>query len=62
MTWVRPHVCYKALVALTPATVGLSFPRMGTAWHLAVGLAFGTVNAALVVLVFVHLIRSQAWT
>lgn len=52
--------CFAALVLLTQATVSLSFLRMGPAGHLAAGLAFGVVKAALVALVFMHLIRSPA--
>jgi cytochrome c oxidase subunit 4 len=55
-------VCFAALVVLTLATVSLSFLRMGPAGHLAVGLAFGAAKAALVALVFMHLIRSPART
>ncbi|MBN9119723.1 MAG: cytochrome C oxidase subunit IV family protein [Planctomycetes bacterium] len=54
--------CFAALVALTLATVSLSFVRMGPAGHLAAGLAFGAAKAALVALVFMHLIRSPART
>jgi cytochrome c oxidase subunit 4 len=55
-------VTFAALVGLTLATVGLSFLRMGPAGHLAVGLAIGAAKAALVALVFMHLIRSPART
>src|SRR3954471_23873552 len=54
--------CFAALVALTLATVSLSFISMGPAGHLGVGLAFGAAKAALVALVFMHLIRSPART
>lgn len=55
-------LAFAALVALTLATVGLSFLRMGPAGHLAVGLAFGAAKAGLVVLIFMNLIRSPART
>lgn len=53
-------VAFVVLVGLTAATVSLSFLRMGPAGHLAVGLAFGAAKAALVALIFMHLIRSPA--
>jgi cytochrome c oxidase subunit 4 len=49
---------FAGLVALTLATVSLSFVRLGPAGHLAVGLAFGAAKATLVALFFMHLIRS----
>lgn len=54
--------CFVALVVLTLVTVSLSFARMKPAGHLAVGLTFGAAKAALVALVFMHLIRSPART
>ena len=56
------HIAFLGLVVLTLATVSLSFIRMGPAGHLTVGLLFGAAKAALVVLVFMHLIRSPART
>ncbi len=53
---------FGGLVVLTFATVALSFIRMGPAGHLAVGLAFGAAKAALVALIFMHLVRSPART
>jgi cytochrome c oxidase subunit 4 len=55
-------LAFAALVVLTLTTVGLSFLRMGPAGHLAVGLAFGAAKAALVALIFMHLIRGPART
>ena len=52
---------YVALVGLTVATVSLSFARLSP-WHLAVGLTFGVVKAALVALFFMHLVRSPGRT
>jgi cytochrome c oxidase subunit 4 len=55
-------LAFVGLVILTVATVSLSFLRMGPAGHLAVGLLFGAAKAALVALVFMHLVRSPART
>src|SRR3954471_126925 len=55
-------LAFAGLVGMHMVTVSLSFLRMGPAGHLAVGLAFGAAKAALVALVFMHLIRSPART
>ena len=55
-------LAFAALVAITLATVSLSFLRMGPAGHLAVGLAFGAAKAGLVALIFMNLLRSPART
>jgi cytochrome c oxidase subunit 4 len=55
-------LAFAALVGLTLLTVALSFLRLGPAWHLAAGLTIGAAKAALVALVFMHLIRSPART
>jgi cytochrome c oxidase subunit 4 len=49
---------FAVLVGLTVLTVALSFLRMGPAGHLAVGLGIGAAKAALVALIFMHLVRS----
>jgi cytochrome c oxidase subunit 4 len=46
------------LIALTVLTVGVSFVELKSAWHLTAGLVLGGVKAALVGLVFMHLVRS----
>lgn len=53
-------LAFAGLVVLTLGTVSLSFLRMGPAGHLAVGLVIGAAKAAIVALVFMHLIRSPA--
>ncbi len=50
-------VTFAALILLTLATIGLSFVELGW-WHIAVGLLIGAAKAILVVLFFMHLIRS----
>jgi cytochrome c oxidase subunit 4 len=54
-------IAYAALIALTFATVGLSFARLSP-WHFAVGAAFAVVKTAIVALIFMGLIRSPART
>lgn len=55
-------VVYAALIALTIATLALSFCDLNW-WHTIVGLAIATVKATLVVLFFMHLLQSArvAW-
>jgi cytochrome c oxidase subunit 4 len=55
------YVVFAALVALTFATVGLSFCHLGN-WHTVIGLAIATIKAALVALFFMHLLHSQRLT
>jgi cytochrome c oxidase subunit 4 len=50
---------YVALVVFTFMTVCLSFLRLGEV-HIVVGLFIGTIKAALVVLFFMHLVRSPS--
>jgi caa(3)-type oxidase subunit IV len=50
------------LILLTLLTVGLSFFPGSGATHLASGLAIGAVKASLVVLFFMHVLRSTAQT
>jgi cytochrome c oxidase subunit IV len=50
------------LVVLTVLTVGLSFLPRSPAAHLASGLAIAIVKASLVVLFFMHALRSRAQT
>jgi cytochrome c oxidase subunit IV len=54
---------FLALIALTFLTLGLSFLRLGTWWHLVAGLGIGAVKATLVALFFMHLFHSpgRAW-
>jgi cytochrome c oxidase subunit IV len=48
---------YVALLALTGATVGLAFVKLGD-WHTSLGLAIATAKVLLVVLFFMHVLRS----
>jgi cytochrome c oxidase subunit 4 len=48
------------LLALTGATVGVSFLEMSGRWHLTAGLGIAAIKAALVALFFMHLIHSRA--
>jgi cytochrome c oxidase subunit 4 len=50
------------LVVLTIFTVGLSFVEENGAMHVIGGLAVAVVKAALVVLFFMHVLRSRAQT
>jgi cytochrome c oxidase subunit 4 len=47
-----------ALIALTIATLGVSFLDLPPAGHLTAGLAIGGLKAALVALFFMHLMRA----
>ena len=49
---------FLALVALTIATVAISFVPLEGHWHIAVGLAIALVKASLVALFFMHVIHS----
>jgi cytochrome c oxidase subunit 4 len=51
-----------ALVALTVLTVGVSFAPLHGPWHIVVGLAIAAVKASLVVLFFMHAIKSDKVT
>jgi cytochrome c oxidase subunit 4 len=46
------------LVLLTLLTVGVSFVNLPIVWHLTAGLTIGAAKAALVVLFFMHALRS----
>ena len=54
-------VVFAGLIALTAATVGLSYVELG-AWHTPVGLGIATLKALLVILFFMHVIRSTRLT
>ena len=47
---------FGALLALTAATVGLSFVNLGEG-HLAVGLSIAIAKALLIILVFMHVLH-----
>ncbi len=50
------------LIAMTFATVGVSFTHVAGGWHIGIGLGIATVKAALVALFFMHVIGSQRLT
>jgi cytochrome c oxidase subunit IV len=52
---------FAILIALTAATVGLSFGELGQ-WHTPVGLIIATCKAVLVALFFMHLLHSSRLT
>jgi cytochrome c oxidase subunit IV len=52
---------FAALIALTAATVGLSYVELGV-WHGPVGLGIAGAKAMLIVLFFMHLVRSPRLT
>jgi len=52
---------YGALVILTIATVGLSFCNLAS-WHTMIGLVIASCKAALVALIFMHLLHSTRLT
>ena len=52
---------FAVLIALTAATVGLSFAELGR-WHTPVGLTIATSKAILVALFFMHLLHSPRLT
>src|SRR5690242_1095768 len=51
-----------ALVALTVLTVAISFAPLTGGWHIALGLSIAAVKASLVLLFFMHAIRSPGVT
>jgi cytochrome c oxidase subunit IV len=51
-----------ALLLLTALTVGLSFVEMPRTWHVGWGLGIAGLKAALVILVFMHVLHSSAAT
>ena len=51
-----------ALVVLTIATVAISFVPLSATWHVSVGLTIGTIKAALVALIFMHVLHSPRLT
>ena len=60
MTQPRKYVLvFLVLLALTAATVGLAYVDLG-AWHSAVGLTIAATKAFLIVLFFMHLLRSKS--
>jgi caa(3)-type oxidase subunit IV len=50
------------LIALTFLTLGVSFFPLGTGWHLFSGMTIGLCKASLVVLFFMHVLRSPRLT
>jgi cytochrome c oxidase subunit 4 len=52
------YAVFVALIALTLATVFVSFLELG-AWHTTVGVLIGFVKASLVGLFFMHLLHSS---
>jgi cytochrome c oxidase subunit IV len=52
---------FAALIALTLTTVGLSTLSLGV-WHTPVGLLIAATKAALVALVFMHILKSNKLT
>jgi cytochrome c oxidase subunit IV len=55
----RYVLVFLALLALTAATVGLAYVDLG-AWHAAMGLTIAATKALLIVLFFMHLLRSKS--
>ena len=55
----RYVLVFLALLALTAATVGLTYVDLG-AWHSIVGLTIAAAKALLIVLFFMHLFRSKS--
>jgi len=51
-----------ALIALTVLTVGISFARLATQWHIAAGISIGAVKACLVLLFFMQALHSPKAT
>ena len=51
-----------ALIVLTIGTVGVSFLPLAGEWHIAIGLGFAILKASLVVLIFMHALRSSRLT
>lgn len=50
------------LLMLTGLTVGISFAELPGQWHLALGLIIAGCKASLVLLIFMHVLHSQAAT
>jgi cytochrome c oxidase subunit IV len=60
MTQPRNYVLvFFALLALTGATVGLAYMDLG-AWHSTIGLTIAATKGLLIVLFFMHLLRSKS--
>jgi cytochrome c oxidase subunit IV len=51
-------IVWVVLIALTVTTVGITFLPLGH-WHTPVGLAIAVGKASLVILFFMHALRSQ---
>ena len=51
-------IVWVVLIALTVTTVGITFLPLGH-WHTSIGLAIAVGKASLVVLFFMHALRSQ---
>lgn len=51
-----------ALLALTALTLGVSLLPLSGRWHTVIGLSIGVVKAALVALVFMHVVFSPRLT
>jgi cytochrome c oxidase subunit IV len=51
-----------ALIVLTVVTVAFSFLPLAGGWHVASGMIVGAIKASLVVLFFMHAIRSPRIT
>jgi caa(3)-type oxidase subunit IV len=58
----RHIVVLVALVLLTLVNVGLSFADVSHDWHPTFGVTIAVLNASLVALFFMHLIRSPRTT
>jgi len=59
---VRLYIAvFVGLIALTGATVGLSYLELGV-WHAPVGLAIASAKALLVILFFMHVSHSNRVT
>jgi cytochrome c oxidase subunit 4 len=57
----RYYTVFAALVVMTFLTVGMSFLELGE-WHTVAGLTIAVCKAALVALVFMHLLYSNRLT
>ena len=59
---VRLYIAvFTGLIALTGATVGLSYVELGI-WHAPVGLAIASIKALGVILFFMHVLHSSKLT
>ncbi len=56
------YTVFGALIALTLATLGVSFAPLTGIWHLVAGLVIGLCKALLVVLFFMHVLYSSRLT